>query len=81
MQCLPTVYAGIIHLVLLIVSLHNLVRIDGLLQLTRARVVIVTVTYHNFNITVFLAYLLCLLLVASTFDYKPTVESNRTNRF
>jgi len=81
MQSLPTLtvctlYAGIIRIVLF----HNSVRIDRLPQLTRARVVsIVTDTYHNFNITVFLAYLSWLLLVASTVGV--TVESNRTNRF
>jgi len=81
MQSLPTLtvctlYAGIVHLVLF----HNSVRIDRLPQLTRARVVsIVTVTYHHLNITVFLAYLPYLLLVASTLGL--TVESNRTNRF
>ena len=70
-----TLYAGIIHLVLF----HNSVRIDGLPQLTRARVVnIVTVIHHHFNITVFLAYLSCLLLVASTIGL--TVESYGTNR-
>jgi len=71
-----TLYAGIIHLVLF----HNSVRIDGLQQLIRARVVsIVIVIYHHFNFTVFLAYLSCLLLVTSTIG--PTVESNRTKRF
>ena len=82
MQSLPTLtvctlYAGIIHFVLF----HNSVRIDGSPQLTRARVVdIVTVTYHHFNITFcFLAYLSCLLLVASTIGL--TVESNWANRF
>jgi len=68
-----TLSAGIIHLVLF----HNSVRIDGLPQLTRVRVVsIVTVTHHHFNITVFVACLSCLLLVASTIGL--AVESNRS---
>jgi len=60
--------------------MHNSVRIDGLPQLTGACVVnIVTVTYHHFNITAFLAYLSCSLLVPSTIGL--TVEWNRMNRF
>ena len=71
-----TLYAGIMHLVLF----HNSVIIDGLLQLTGARVIsVVTVTYHHLNISAFLAYLSCLLLVASTICLN--VESNRTYRF
>jgi len=86
MQSLPTLtvctlYAGIIHLVLF----HNSVRInglDGLPQLTRASVIsIVTVTYHNFNITVFLAYLSCLLLVASTIVLSNQIRRIDSNQF
>ena len=78
MQSLPTLtvctlYAGIIHLVLF----HNSVRIDA--ADTNARRQYRHSYYHNFNITVFLAYLSCLLLVASTLGL--TVELNRMNRF
>jgi len=60
-----TATAGIIHLVLF----HNSVRIDRLPQLTGARVVIVTVTYHHFNITVFSCSFI--VLVVGCVDNRP----------